>query len=67
VFLDTEHISLDRVKHYFEALLDKAILDTDNDPERHRLYNQVMGRQCGDSCQVCSTTRVESAVPSETK
>ena len=54
VFLDTEQMSLERVKSYFNALLDSAILDTDMTPDRHRLFNQVMGRQCGDSCPVCN-------------
>lgn len=54
VFLDTECMSLDRVKRYFNSLLDKAILDTDEDPERHKLYNRVMGRHCGDGCPVCN-------------
>lgn len=53
VFLDTECMSLERVKRYFAALLDQAITDGDEDPEKHRLYNRVMQRTCGDHCGVC--------------
>ena len=59
VFLDTEHMSLERVKGYFSALLDKAILDTDKDPEKHALYNRVMGRRCGERCRACFPVEVE--------
>lgn len=52
-FVDTEHMSLDRVKGFISRLLDGAILDTDDDPTRHRLYNERMGRRCGGGCKVC--------------
>jgi hypothetical protein len=54
VFVDTECMNLERVKRYFSALLDKAILDTDSDPVRHALYNRVKGRSCGPRCKVCN-------------
>ena len=53
VFVDTEMTSLNRVKKYFEQLLDKAILDTNDDPEAHKRFNEVMGRRCAGSCTVC--------------
>lgn len=53
VFLDTECMSLDRVKGYFNALLDAAITDRDDDPERHALYNRVTGRSCNSACPAC--------------
>jgi hypothetical protein len=54
VFLDTECMNVERVKRYVMALLDKAITDNDNDPERHALYGRVMGRSCGPACKVCN-------------
>lgn len=54
VFVDTEHMSLKRVKKYLSMLVDGAITDTDSEPEKHRLYNEVMGRGCGLGCPVCS-------------
>lgn len=56
VFLDAEYMSVERVKRYLSALIDKAITDTDKDPERHALYNKVMGRSCGPGCKVCRPT-----------
>lgn len=53
LFLDTEISGPERVKKYLEWLVDNAILDTDQDPERHLLYNKVMGRSCGEECEVC--------------
>lgn len=54
VFLDTEHMSIERVKRYFCELLDSAITDNDQDPKKHALYNRVMKRQCGPACPVCN-------------
>lgn len=54
VFVDTEHMSLDRVKRYFNELLDSAITDNDMDPVKHALYNKVTRRQCGPACPVCN-------------
>lgn len=53
VFVYTEHMNLARVKKYLNILLRSAITDTDQDPEKHALYNQVMGRRCGEQCLVC--------------
>lgn len=53
VFLDTEHMSLKRVKRYFEMLLDSAITDTEKDPEKHALYNKATGTVCGEHCILC--------------
>jgi hypothetical protein len=54
VFIDTEHMTMERVKWYFNALLDQGITDMDMDPERHALYNKVNRRTCGDGCTVCN-------------
>ena len=54
VFLDAERMSLGRVKRYLSALVDSAISDSDEDPDRHALYNRVMGRRCSDACQACA-------------
>jgi hypothetical protein len=53
VFVDTECMSLDRVKRYLASLLDGAVLDTDDEASKHKLYNEVMGRRCGEGCPVC--------------
>ena len=55
VFVDTENTSLDRVKKNLTALLESAITDNDLDPEKHALYNSVMGRVCGLWCRVCDS------------
>lgn len=57
VFLDTECMSLDRVKRYFGQLLDSAITDIDQDPKRHKLYNRAKRRSCGPGCSVCHPRR----------
>ncbi|MHB8107911.1 MAG: hypothetical protein ACYDH4_10885 [Candidatus Cryosericum sp.] len=46
VFLDTERMSLERVKKYFAMLLDGAITDWEEDPEKHKLYDEETGRGC---------------------
>jgi len=53
VFVNTECMSLERVKKYLAALVDSAITDNEQDPEKHALYNEVMGRGCGPRCRVC--------------
>lgn len=52
-FLDTECMSVERVKKYFALLLDGAIADHERDPVKHALYNRVMGRTCSVGCAVC--------------
>lgn len=54
LFLDTECMSKERVMHFLKKLVDSAILDTDNDPDRHLRYNEVRGRRCGVGCNVCN-------------
>jgi len=53
VFVDTECMSLERVKKYLAAIVDSAITDNDQDPDKHALYNEVMMRGCGQRCRVC--------------
>lgn len=53
IFVNTECMSLERVKKYLAALVDSAITDNDQDPEKHALYNEVMRRGCGPRCRVC--------------
>jgi hypothetical protein len=53
LFIDTERMSLDRVKKYLTLLLDSAILDTDDDPIKHAKFNAAMGRRCNGSCIAC--------------
>lgn len=54
VFIDTECMSLDRVKKYLALFVDSAITDNDQDPEKHALFNRTMGRSCGERCKICS-------------
>jgi hypothetical protein len=63
LFLDTEHMSVERVKRYLSALVDSAVLDTDLEPERHSLYNRAMRRRCGSDCEVC--LRSGASAPTE--
>jgi hypothetical protein len=59
VFVDTECMNPDRVKKYLASLVDSATHDTEQDPEKHALYNQVMGRSCGGRCLACFPDGVE--------
>ena len=54
VFIDTETSGKEELKRYLSMLIDKAIDDTNDNPEEHNLYNEVMGRRCGQSCTVCN-------------
>lgn len=52
LYIDTE-CSPSILKQVINDWIDSAILDTDEDPEKHRKYNQVRGRHCGEGCKVC--------------
>jgi hypothetical protein len=47
-FIDGETMSREHIKRLLGVLVDSAILDSENDPERHKLYDKVMGRKCGE-------------------
>jgi hypothetical protein len=49
------------VKRYLGLLIDGAIADTDTDPEKHLLYNQVAGRRCGEQCGICYSTELRES------
>lgn len=53
LFLDTEYMDPERVKRYLCMLVDKAIKDTDEDPEKHKLFNREWRRECGPHCTSC--------------
>lgn len=53
LFLDTEHMDPERVKKYLCMLVDKAIKDTDMDPEKHALFCSEWRRFCGPHCTAC--------------
>lgn len=53
LFLNSECMRLETVKRFIDKLLEGAIADYDKDPERHKKYNEVMGRQCGEGCKIC--------------
>lgn len=52
-FVDGEHMNKETVKSFINNLLDSAIYDTDSDPDRHKLYNNVIGRVCISHCEIC--------------
>jgi hypothetical protein len=56
LFVDTETMGTEKVIELLRLMLERAVLDVDQDPERHRQYNEVMGRACG-SCPVCGAPR----------
>lgn len=53
LFLDTEDMGPEKVKKYLSLLVDQAILDTDEDPEKHLLYNKVRNSVCSEHCKIC--------------
>jgi len=59
--VDAETCGAERVKRWLSALVDKAIFDTDRDPERHALYNKIRRAYCGPRCEVCFPNDVPSS------
>ena len=53
VFMETECMGPAFVKEVFLMLANVAILDTDKDPEKHKLYNEAMQRECSEDCRIC--------------
>lgn len=53
-FIDGERTSRETIKEFLCALVDGAILDTDEDPEKHRAYVKATNTQCGEWCKTCS-------------
>ncbi len=51
--IDTEHMGKAKALKYLSRLIEEAIDDVDQDPERHALYNEIRGRKCGDGCRAC--------------
>ncbi len=47
-YIDGETMSRERIKKYLGWLVDSAIMDSEEDPERHRAFDAFMGRRCGD-------------------
>jgi len=56
IYLNSERMSLDRVKKYLCALVDEAILDSDKSPDNHLAYNKAMGVI---ACGCCGYERTE--------
>ena len=52
-FIDTECMGREKVLQYLTVFLNSAILDTDQDPERHAAYNRARRRTCYDACPAC--------------
>ena len=53
LYVDSECMGPEKVLGFFRLLLERATFDTDQDPEAHKRYNEVMGRACGPRCGVC--------------
>lgn len=51
--VDTEHMGKRKTIELLTKLVEQAIDDRDDDPERHALYNQIRGRRCSSSCAAC--------------
>lgn len=54
IFIDTEYMKKETVVRLLTKLVACAITDTDQDRDRHKLYSEAMGRECGDQCDVCN-------------
>lgn len=50
VFIDSELMGREGVKHFLGALIDAAILDTDTDPDKHEAYRKATKSSCGPGC-----------------
>ena len=48
VYIDGETMSREHVKVILSRLVDDAIMDREDDPKKHRAYDRVMKRYCGD-------------------
>lgn len=53
LFVDTECTSLKTAIGIITEWLGTATTDWDEDPEKHKRYNEVMQRSCGERCKVC--------------
>lgn len=53
IFMDTECMGPIFVKEVLLMLTEGAVLDTTRDPEKHKLYNEIMQRDCGENCRIC--------------
>lgn len=53
VFIDTECMGREKVMQYLKEFVDRAIVDTDQDPLAHAEYNEQRGRWCHDQCPAC--------------
>lgn len=58
LFIDAETSSRETVKEFLGRMVDEAILDSDPDPEKHRLYNENTGVI---SCGCCGYEKKEEA------
>lgn len=53
LYINTECSNLETVIEAVTNWIKSGITDWDDDPERHKRYNEVMKRSCGDWCKVC--------------
>lgn len=54
LFVDTECTSLETAVGIITDWLKTATTDWEEDPEKHKRYNEVMQRSCSDRCKVCN-------------
>lgn len=53
LYLDTECSSVDTVIEALAEWIKGAITDHNQDPEKHKRYNEVRGSVCGEHCKIC--------------
>jgi len=53
LYLDTECSNRETVIECLAQLVNEAIVDWDQDPIKHKKYNEIRGRRCGELCKVC--------------
>jgi ribosomal protein L7/L12 len=57
-FIDSENTEPEHVKQILGRLVDGAIFDWDDEPEKHRAWSEAIGRSCGQNCKLgCDYSR----------
>lgn len=62
-YIDTESMKRETVKAILGQLVDGAITDWDQDPERHKRYNKIRRSYCGTQCTICHGSSEEQGAP----
>lgn len=56
-YIDSECMSREAVLHFLTKLVEDAILDTDEDPEKHAKYVKFIKQTCGEGCRPCQAIK----------